>query len=246
MRARHNRKATAWEHIRESGSHHLTRDRPWFLATFLPNVGSLTMAAKRIRFVVHPFHNVKIIFLTDVFSTYQYLTYVQPDEQTEPASGGSKRKENAYRKFTFDQQSSRRFGHRNFSLFMFFGKEQQKYKYICWKEAKTLCDSVGAALPVIWNREDLHFLLAFLKLSPFVQFTEAMFVDFIAEKVRFSSFFLNTTVHFHKSVEPQNISPFLTGEVTPQQIIFCTTVCHPNKGICIQRNFLLYLFALSI
>ncbi len=57
------------------------------------------------------------------------------------------------------------------------GYYQKEDAYKSWNHALGLCQTFGAFLPVIRNIEEFHFVLAFLKLSPYVKFVEGLYVS---------------------------------------------------------------------
>ncbi len=56
------------------------------------------------------------------------------------------------------------------------GKETERNK-VSWEKASETCQEVHCGLPVMWSKEELQFLLAFLKVSFHIKFMEGIFVE---------------------------------------------------------------------
>ncbi len=172
----------------------LPLDQPWFLHTFLPILARLqffTRTGGRLTKEI----TLNIFYMTNVYNSYLPLKDVAPvvdcDRQDFAITGLAPVE--SCLNFTFDFTNKSLCLSLSNLLVLIRKRHDEKYqnvvghaygmdnRHISGAKAHQWCQAKGVSLPAILTKEDLHFLLALLKMSTDLRFTEGLFVEFPQE-----------------------------------------------------------------
>ncbi len=162
------------------------QERSFFFITFLPVLTQLYLhrfpANQRVKFV-----NLKYIYLDDVYTPFSYLANFKPEVCEKYRQATKSLEQGRHTEcLNFTHGLLKQNENLGFHHFLLFARarclvsgdcvEKMKESHLAWNEAAASCEEADASLPSIRAKGELHFLLALLKVSPHIKFTEGLFL----------------------------------------------------------------------